>query len=87
MSNHSASYLLREVFILLEEEKFFESMGKEKTISFIKKVIRISQDIDCNSGEILEDIGERLKICHECIQYSEALKYGVCEKCRVHWRT
>ena len=34
MSNHSGSYMLNEILQMLEKNKFFEFMGKEKTHEF-----------------------------------------------------
>lgn len=87
MSNHSGSYLINEILCLLDEFKFFKSIGQEKTLTFLKDIKKLSYGYDCNDGEILEELGEKLKVCHTCWEYSDDLKYGVCDKCREHWIT
>ncbi len=82
MSNHSGSYIINHILHALEEYDFFKTLGKEKTLKFLNKKRKLSWDFDCNNGEILEDIGEKLKVCYECYQYREKLDYGVCEECR-----
>jgi len=35
-----------------------------------------------NSGEILEDIGERLGICYYCLRPADVLNDGICKECQ-----
>ncbi len=81
MSNHMGSHMLNEVVELLDENKIFELIGKDKTLSLIKDIIEISDDYDCNSGEILADVGERLGICYYCVDYAEDIEHGICDNC------
>ena len=71
MSNHSGSYLLNDVLKKLEEFEIFELLGKEKNQQLVLDIIDIGQACDCNSGEILEDIGSRLGICYYCLKPAE----------------
>lgn len=82
MSNHSGGYMLNDVLKLLHKEKFFESLSKESTKKFIKNIIDVGYANDCNNGEILEDIGEKLGICYSCLNYSDKISHsGLCKKC------
>jgi len=81
MSNHSGSYMLGDVLELLDENKIFEMVGKDETLSLIKDIIRISDRYDCNPGEILDGVGERLGICYYCLNYAEKLERGLCPNC------
>ena len=75
--------MLNAVLHLLNEEKydFFNTIGKDKTLSFIKNILRLSYDNDCNEGEILENVGEELGICYNCVQSSDSIEDGLCLKC------
>ena len=82
MSNHSGSYMLNTVLNILDENKVFQFLGKEKTLKFLKSIRSIGIDYDCNNGEILDEIGEKLKICYACWSYSDRLEDGMCDECR-----
>jgi len=82
MSNHGGSYMLNAVLELLDENDIFKMVGKEKTLELIKDIIQIAHRQDCNDGEILDDIGERLGICYWCMNYSEDFEDGICRKCQ-----
>ena len=82
MSNHDGSYMLNEVLILLEKEQIFEQIGREKTVALVEAIVGMSYAHDCNIGEILEDIGERLGICSCCGTVTWELEDGYCDKCR-----
>ena len=73
MSNHSGSYMLNVMLALLERESFFSEIGPEKTEEFLRHIHSLSWDYDCNPGEILDGIGERLAICYTCFTLSEGL--------------
>jgi hypothetical protein len=81
MSNHCGSYLINAMLHLLDDYQVYESLGKEKTLAFMEKIRNISFDNDCNDGEILENIGEKLGICYGCWDYKDDLEYGVCKEC------
>ena len=79
MSNHNGSFMLNEVLELLNNFEIFKILGKEKTLLFIEEICKIGFDNDCNDGEILEGIGEKLNICYSCKEYSECLEGGLCK--------
>jgi recombinational DNA repair protein RecR len=81
MSNHSGSYMLNEILKMLEKESIFEYLGKEKTQKIVFDIINMSYQYDCNPGEILEDIGERVGICYYCKRPADEFCDGVCKKC------
>lgn len=81
MSNHDGSYMLNEVLVVLEKYDFFKLLSKEKTLKFIEKIVDIGSGSDCNTGEILEEIGEKLNICYCCLKYAEEFSNGLCSKC------
>lgn len=85
MSNHAGSYLLNEVLILLDEQKVFDFFGQEKTLDFLEKIRKIGMYHDCNSGEILDKIGEKLQVCYSCWEYNDNFEHGICLKCRERW--
>lgn len=84
MSNHSGSYVLNKVLRVLNDKEydFFKGIGKDKTLAFITFVIKIGDYEDCNSGEILDEIGQKLGICYDCLNYADDLENGgICRKC------
>lgn len=81
MSNHSGSYMLNHVLEILEKRGVFKLVGKEATLDIIEDVVDMADDYDCNQGEILDGIGERLGICYQCLEYSDTLEYELCPKC------
>jgi hypothetical protein len=81
MSNHSGSYLLNDVLKKLEKESFFQFLGKEKTYEFVHYILDASFEHDCNPGEILQDIGERIGICSYCANPADEFVDGICKKC------
>ena len=81
MSNHSGSYMLNEVLLMLEEQSVFKLLGKEKTQALVTGIIKMSHRYDCNSGEILEDIGERVGICYYCEKPAQDFHDGICKSC------
>ena len=82
MSNHDGSYMLNEVLHLLDRAKVFEKLGKKDSQRLLLDLIKISDQHDCNPGEILEGIGEKLGICYCCRRTAEDLEGGICGKCR-----
>jgi hypothetical protein len=81
MSNHSGSYMLNSVLCVTEEMGILETIGREKSQQFAIKLINIGNRHDCNSGEILEDIGGRLGICYCCLEKTDDLENGICKEC------
>jgi hypothetical protein len=76
--------MLNSVLEMLEKRGFFNYLGEAKTLSFIQELIQAARSIDCNTGEILEEIGVRLGICYYCLEYSKKgleENYGICQKC------
>ena len=85
MSDHSASYLLNEVLRLLEQRGIFELLGKRQTQELVLEILRLSERYDCNPGEILDEIGQRLGICSYCLTPQPDLIDGKCGACRAAW--
>lgn len=81
MSNHSGSYMLNSVLMLMEEQSVFKLLGKEKTQILVRDIIELSDHYDCNPGEILEDIGERVGICYYCKKPADEFHDGLCKAC------
>jgi hypothetical protein len=81
MSNHDGSYLINQILFLLNDHEVFQFFGKEKTLQFLKRIREIGCEHDCNAGEILEEIGEQLKICYCCWEYADSLENEMCGKC------
>ncbi len=81
MSNHSGSYMLNKVLKMLLSHSAFESLETEKTQSIVLDLLKISDYYDCNSGEILEDIGELLGVCYHCKSAAQDFREGVCLNC------
>ena len=76
--------MLNEVLHLLEERGFLKSLSKEEAHNFAKEILEIGYDWDCNNGEILEEIGKRLYICHCCEDYKNPSQLdddGLCKAC------
>ena len=82
MSNHSGSYMLNSLLVMLERESFFSEIGPEKTAEFVSDVLGLAVDHDGNPGEVLDGIGDRLGICCQCRRRSDALEHGVGTACR-----
>ena len=81
MSNHSGSYMLNEILKTPELQSVFQDIGIDKTQSLILKILQISDNYDCNSGEILDEIGEQFGICYCCKQRANTFIDGVCQSC------
>ena len=81
MSNHAGGYMLNRVLTLLEERRFFADLEPDEICEFLSEIAKIGYNYDCNSGEILEGIGERLGICYCCMKPAESFEYGVCSSC------
>ena len=81
MSNHSGSYMLNSMLVMLEREAFFSEIGPEMTDEFVLHVVGLTYEYDGNPGEVLDGIGERLGICYLCFKRSDELNRGVCASC------
>lgn len=81
MSNHSGSYILNNVLLLLETYGFFEQLDQQKTEDFIDEILQIGHYNDCNNGEILEGIGERVGFCYCCQEMAEEFVGDICKNC------
>lgn len=81
MSNHQGSYMLNDILQMPELKSIFTTVGKEKTQIFVLNLLKIADSYDCNSGEILEGIGEQLGICYYCQQTAESFQDEVCQSC------
>lgn len=81
MSNHSGSYMLNEVLKKLDEKSVFALLGKEETQTLVQEIIKISYAYDCNPGEILEDMAERVGVCSYCLKGADEFYDGVCSRC------
>ncbi len=82
MSNHSGSYMLHDVLTLLEKRGFFADLEPEGIREFLKEIVKIGHHHDCNQGEILEGIGERMGVCYCCMEPAESFEHGLCPSCR-----
>ena len=82
MSNHSGSYMLNGLLVMLERESFFSKIGPARTAEFVSDVLGLAVDHDGNPGEVLDGIGARLGICYQCRRRSDEFEHGVCAACR-----
>lgn len=73
--------MLNGVLRILERESFFEHIGKERTQKIVLDILELSYEYDCNPGEILEDIGERVGICYYCNNPADEFRDGMCKGC------
>lgn len=81
MSNHSGSYMFNAVLKMLERESVFEYLGRKRTQEIVFEIIKMSHQYDCNPGEILEDIGERVGVCYYCNKPVDEFRDGICKEC------
>jgi recombinational DNA repair protein RecR len=82
MSDHMGSHMLNEVLQLLEQRSVFEQMGRQAAQQLVLDIVRLSNRYDCNPGEILDEIGERLAICSYCLSAKPDVREGLCGDCR-----
>jgi len=73
--------MLNDILRMLERESVFEYLGKEKTQNLVLDILKMSYRYDCNPGEILEDIGERVGLCYYCSKPADEFRDGICRKC------
>jgi hypothetical protein len=77
--------MLNAVLKKLEEKAVFALLGKEETQTLVQEIIKISYAYDCNPGEILEDMAERVGICSYCLKRADEFRDGVCPRCYEGW--
>jgi len=82
MSNHAGSYMLNEMLQLMEQRSVFEKIGREASQQLVLEIVKLSDRYDCNAGEILEDLGERLAICSFCRAVRPDVQNSGCGVCR-----
>ena len=83
MANHGGSYMVREILDLLEREKVFEFLSREKTHHFLQTVVRRAvYGYDCVAREILKGFGSRFGLCDSCYRACEDLRFGLCPDCQ-----
>lgn len=81
MSNHSGSHMLNHVLKTLDQYAVYDFLGKEKTALLVRDILKLSWNHDCNPGEILDGIGERLGICRYCQEPADEFQDGICKAC------
>jgi len=81
MSNHAGSYLINDILKILEKESIFDILGKEKTQNLILEILGAAHQYDCNPGELLQDIGEKIGICYYCQSIAEEFHDEICNVC------
>jgi hypothetical protein len=82
MSNHSGSYMLNDVLFLLERENVFKTLGPDTTRRIAAEIVKLSDEYDCNAGEILDEIGPRIGLCYYCLKpATEFADWGGCTSC------
>ncbi len=72
--------MLNAVLKQLDEKSVF-ALLEEETQTLVQKIIKISYAYDCNPGEILEDMAERVGICSYCLERADEFHDGVCPRC------
>ena len=82
MSNHSGGYMLNSVLEIAYNMGILECIGKESSREFVLKLVNMGIRHDCNTGEILEEIGEKLEICYSCLKETDDFEDGLCKECR-----
>jgi hypothetical protein len=85
MSNHTGSHMLNNVLKMLERYGVFEFLGEARTDALVMEIVRLGGYYDCNDGEMLHEIGERLGVCYACLNKAQDFKEGVCHTCREEW--
>ena len=51
MSNHSGSYMLNSMLVMLERESYFSEIGPEMTEEFVLHVVGLAYEYDGNPGK------------------------------------
>lgn len=75
--------MLNEILRLLDQHLLFQSLEGKRKAEIVREVVEVAcRKYDCNSGEILEGLGERFGICYYCLQPADDLEDDQCRKCR-----
>ncbi|WP_258111934.1 hypothetical protein [Alicyclobacillus sp. SP_1] len=72
--------MLNEVLEAFVELEIDETLGKDATLAFVRRVVKIGEEHDGNVGEILEGL-ERFGLCYLCLKASDVLRQGLCPPC------
>jgi hypothetical protein len=87
MSNHTGSYMLNDVLLLLDKYKFNRLLGREQTQRFVLDILELSKNYDCNVSEILcNGVGPRVGLCYYCLQPATEFSAEACLKCSALWK-
>ena len=81
MSNRGGGLIINNILCTLETQGVFDLLGQEKTLRFLHEIREIGAYYDCNADEILDEVGEKLKLCWKCWNYVDNLEDGVCSAC------
>jgi hypothetical protein len=77
--------MLNDVLKRLERHDVFELLGETKTDALVLEIVQLGGYCDCNNGEMLNEIGERLGLCYACLEKGQEFEEGVCRTCREKW--
>lgn len=82
MSNHSGGRMINEILNLLDKEQVFAPLEKSKTQALIQRITEIAtRTYDCNTDEILYELGDKFAVCECCGNPNDTLKKGICPDC------
>ena len=71
--------------MLLNERGVFKLLGTEQTQRLVVDIIRLSDQYDCNSGEILDGLAQVVGVCEWCAKAKTDLEEGHCAECRAKY--
>ncbi len=74
--------MLNDILQLLEKRGVFSQIGLEASQQLTLGIVQLARKYDCNAGEILDEIGERLSLCIWCLSAKQDLNEGICSDCR-----
>jgi hypothetical protein len=74
--------MLNEVLEIVMEKQIIKLEEKEKFRDFALELLELGRHYDCNDGEILDGIGEKIGLCYCCLEATEDIEDGICKKCR-----
>lgn len=81
MSDHYASLMLNKVLYIAKDFGIIDAIGKDKFIEFTKEIVLLGLKNDCSRGEILNGIMPEIGVCWYCLEKSDNLVDGFCNKC------
>lgn len=81
MSSHAVGDAMNGVINLFEAEGVWSLLGLERSRDLILQMVEIARLNDCGSGDALQDIGPRYKICIECFGSAEEYRELRCPRC------